>query len=185
MGTSLAAAVEGVNPSRTRYVGLALSIVLLTCSIGALIHGLDKWSAASSRHSRATSTLTAARARAAGAKTRADQAWKSRQHLLEKLRRQKSRLQRLQQAQATGFADAIAVGAARGRRSGEHAGVVEGRRDGRDQRGDIPGPGWYYVHVEWNGGLPIIAKSYTLKPGANHAYYVDGDTAYNRDTTSG
>jgi hypothetical protein len=99
------------------------------------------------------------------------------------LRSQKTRIAYLRHAQVDGFAAAISAGSQRGATAGAAAGHRAGTRDALAQRTSASSQGWYYVRVSWRNGLPIVADSYTLDPGAEHAYWVEGGKAVNRDTS--
>jgi hypothetical protein len=89
---------------------------------------------------------------------------------------------RLRIARSEGFSGAVAAGGQRGASAGTAAGVRAGTRDGHAQRAEVPAPGWYYAHVGWQGGLPVIDDSYDVRPGASHAYWVESGKAWKRTT---
>jgi hypothetical protein len=101
------------------------------------------------------------------------------------LGRTQGRITQLQHEQASGFSSAIEIGQARGKSAGSLAGTRAGTTAGHRERSSMSTPGWYFVHVAWSGGLPMIDSSYTLPPGPGHAYSIENGKAYNRDTTTG
>jgi hypothetical protein len=113
---------------------------------------------------------------------RVDAARKIRAELKSKLAWSKAKRVQLRVASAGGFVAAQETARARGERAGEAAGFRAGTRDGRAQRSQVPAPGWYYVHVGWRASLPVIDDSYDLDAGPDHAYWVEDNTTWNRET---
>lgn len=147
--------------------------------------GIRDYSSAAPVHTTAVQRLAAARAHLRAVTHKTEHAANARASLAQKLHAEGRRLAQLRAAQASGFAAAISTGATRGANAGARKGAKDGRSAALAERDHVSVPGWYYVHVGWQSGLPVILKSYRLQPGASHAYWTDGTIAYNRDTTSG
>jgi hypothetical protein len=177
-------ATDTQQPGPRRH-GVSISCVAAVVFGAAVLgYGIDVYAPASADHAAAVKVLRAATQRTANVRQRANAATASRVNLRAQLRAQRGRLATLRHARAIGFVSAVALGAERGERAGEKDGNAHGIADGRAQRADLPGPGWYYVRVGWTNGLPVVTDSYVLDSGPTHAYSVENGQAWNRDTTT-
>jgi hypothetical protein len=158
-------------------------LVPLTLSAGvAFILGASAYLQERHAHERAAARLQLARKDSAYARARLQVAADARRLLALQTATTTQARGLLRREELTGFATARESGSTHGQWAGTSAGKRAGTRAGLAQGSNIPAPGWYYVDIEWQNGLPTIGATYHLKTGADRADYIKNGEAWYRQT---
>jgi hypothetical protein len=166
------------RPLKTIILGLAVMAGAAT-----LILGVTRVTPKIREHQTAVDRLTRAKQHTQTLRDELTSHATSVRELRAALALRRARVAYLLRAQADGFASANSLGSQSGTYAGAAAGTRAGTRGAHTQRSSVNSQGWYYLRVSWRNGLPVIADSYTVDPGPEHAYSVEGGKAVNRDTS--
>jgi hypothetical protein len=170
-------------PERRWFTTALLLGILVIAGAAFLAVGVTRVAAKARQHQSAVERLTFAKQQDQSTRADLNSHLSAVRQLRSALGSQKIRIASLRHVQADGFAAATSAGSQRGGTAGAAVGRRAGARDAYAQRRLVSSQGWYYVRVAWRNGLPVIADSYTLDPGPEHAYWVEGGKAVNRDTS--